>query len=115
MAITNKGREVHRCLPVGNGFANTDSPIQHFGVGPMETIERIEITWPSGVIQTISNPPMNQVTDVTECGMAGDTCVGPCCAIPAVSEWGMVVMALLLLTAGTSVLHRGPGMPLHRA
>ena len=31
--------------------------------------------------------------------------------IPTVSEWGVVVMALLLLTAGTLVLHRGATSP----
>jgi hypothetical protein len=66
VAITDSGREVHRILRAGNGFANTDSPIQHFGIGQDETIECIVITWPSGVVQTIHDPPMNQVIEVVE-------------------------------------------------
>jgi hypothetical protein len=53
-------------LRVGNGFANTDSPIQHFGIGLDESIERIVITWPSGVVQTIHEPPLYQVIEVLE-------------------------------------------------
>ena len=33
VAVTYSGREIHRQVRVGNGFANTDSPIQHFGIG----------------------------------------------------------------------------------
>lgn len=72
VAFTDAGRQVHRCLRVGKGFANTDSPIQHFGVGPTETVERIEITWPSGTVQTRWYPPMSQITDIIEVPLPGD-------------------------------------------
>ena len=32
----------------GNGFAAQSSPIVHFGLGQEQTIQRLEITWPSG-------------------------------------------------------------------
>ena len=35
----------------------------------------------------------------------------PDCAIPAVSEWGLSVMVLLVLTAGTVVLGRSKPSP----
>jgi hypothetical protein len=73
VAITDSGREIHRILRAGNGFANTDSPIQHFGIGQDERIERIVITWPSGIVQTVHDPPLNQVTAVIE---GQDPCVG---------------------------------------
>jgi hypothetical protein len=73
VATTNTGREVHRILRAGNGFANTDSPIQHFGIGQDESIDCIVITWPSGVVQTIEDPPMSQVIDVVE---TADVCPG---------------------------------------
>ncbi|MDH3402912.1 MAG: CRTAC1 family protein [Acidobacteriota bacterium] len=66
VAFTSAGREIHRMLRAGNGFASTDSPIQHFGIGPDESIDRIEILWPSGVVQTIVEPPLYQVIDVVE-------------------------------------------------
>ena len=33
--------------------------------------------------------------------------LGPCASIPTVSEWGMILMTLLVLTAGTVVFARG--------
>ncbi|MCH7701516.1 MAG: VCBS repeat-containing protein [Planctomycetes bacterium] len=66
VATTDSGREVHRMLRVGSGFGNTNSPIVHFGIGSDQSIEQIEITWPSGILQTIVNPPMSQIIDVTE-------------------------------------------------
>lgn len=80
VAFTSAGREIHRYLRVGNGFANTDSPIQHFGIGQDGSVDRIEITWPSGITQTILNPPMGQVMDVTEVlggDLNGNGLVGP--------------------------------------
>ena len=66
VAVTNTGREVHRILRVGHGFANTDSHILHFGIGSDESVERIVIKWPSGTVQTIFDPAMGQTTNVTE-------------------------------------------------
>lgn len=40
-------------------------------------------------------------------GVEGFQCdLGPCVAIPAISQWGIMVMTLLVLTAGTLVLTR---------
>jgi len=66
VAFTSAGREVHRMLRAGNGFANTDSPTVHIGIGQDESIHRVEITWPSGILQTILQPPLYQVLDVVE-------------------------------------------------
>jgi hypothetical protein len=68
-AVTDTGREVWRYLRVGHGFANTNSPIQHFGIGQDQSVERIEITWPSGLTQTLVEPAMAGITEVTETGM----------------------------------------------
>ncbi len=71
-AIMNSGRVVHRMLRVGNGFGNTDSHIQHYGVLPGEVVQRIEITWPNGTEQVVLSPPMRVVTEVTEA--SGEIC-----------------------------------------
>lgn len=67
VAVTSSGREIHRYLDVGSGFANTDSPIQHYGIGLDGEIEHIEIRWPSGNRQFVPHPPLSRITDVTEC------------------------------------------------
>ena len=74
VATTDSGREVHRMLRVGNGFGHTTSSIVHFGIGSDESISQITITWPSGIVQTIVNPPMSQIIDVTE--SESDACEG---------------------------------------
>ncbi len=66
VATTSAGRQIYRLLRAGNGFANTDSPIQRFGIGQDDHVVRIEIHWPNGITRTILNPPMGQVNDVVE-------------------------------------------------
>lgn len=71
VATTNTGREVHRVLRAGNGFGNTSSPVLHFGIGTETGVQSIEITWPSGIVQLIDNPPLAQIINVTEAGCVG--------------------------------------------
>ncbi|QDT05962.1 ASPIC and UnbV [Rubripirellula lacrimiformis] len=40
----------------GDGLMSTNQPIVHFGLGSNETIDQIEIHWPSGDHQTFQNP-----------------------------------------------------------
>lgn len=61
-AVTNIGRQVHRYLNAGHGFCSTNSPIQHFGVGADEHINRIDVRWPSGIFQTVCEPEMAALT-----------------------------------------------------
>jgi hypothetical protein len=68
-ATTTAGRQVHRALEVGTGFANTDSPILHFGIGGDAGVTQIELRWPSGMTQTLLKPTLGALTDVTETGM----------------------------------------------
>ncbi|MEP0846379.1 MAG: VCBS repeat-containing protein [Phycisphaerae bacterium] len=72
VAVTASGRKVFRALRAGNGFANTDSPVLHFGLGAETQVARIEIFWPSGMVQAIAEPAIDQVTEVYEAGIAGD-------------------------------------------
>jgi len=72
VATTTEGREVHRVIRAGNGFGNTSSLIMHFAIGSDSGIADIEITWPSGIVQVITNPPMSQIIDVVEQLLLGD-------------------------------------------
>jgi hypothetical protein len=91
VAILDSGREVHRMLRVGNGFGNTSSHIQHYGMNANETVNRIDIYWPSGIVQTVVSPPMQQVTQVREQRMGdldGDGPVGVSDVLLLLSLWG---------------------------
>jgi hypothetical protein len=38
----------------------------HFGTGQIETVERIEIKWPSGATQVLRNVNTNQILEIHE-------------------------------------------------
>lgn len=50
----------------GSGFCSQNSRRLHFGVGPSKSVERIEIHWPSGRVQTIDSPHLNTIYKLVE-------------------------------------------------
>ncbi len=44
----------------GDGFLCSNEAVVDFGIGTIESIDRIEITWPAGTKQSISQPRPNQ-------------------------------------------------------
>lgn len=48
------------------GYGSANSLIVHVGLGTSTAISTIQVKWPSGFIQTITNPSINQVLTVTE-------------------------------------------------
>lgn len=67
-ATTTEGRDIYRVLQVGQGFSNTSEHAMHFGIGTDSSVDRIELRWPSGIVQTIDNPQMMAYTSVRETG-----------------------------------------------
>ncbi|HEX4311356.1 MAG TPA: CRTAC1 family protein [Acidobacteriaceae bacterium] len=51
--------------------SSSDGPV-HFGLGPDAKADTVEIHWPAGEVQTLSNVKSDQVLKVTEPGAAGD-------------------------------------------
>jgi hypothetical protein len=47
-------------------YASSSYGPVHFGLGPDAKADTIEITWPSGIVQTLKDVPANQVLKVTE-------------------------------------------------
>jgi hypothetical protein len=52
---TSGGVRRVRFVDGGNGFAGQSSRRVHFGLGEAESVERLEIAWPSGTRQTFEN------------------------------------------------------------
>lgn len=50
----------------GEGFAYMDSINAHFGLGQATEITQVVIKWPSGTVDTINNPAINQMLNVVE-------------------------------------------------
>jgi len=48
------------------GWGSQNSLIQHFGLGNATSIASITVTWPSGLVQTYNNPPINQILTIVE-------------------------------------------------
>lgn len=50
----------------GEGYGVHNSFTQHFGLGLVPAIQSVTIKWPSGIIDVIRNPAINQTLQVTE-------------------------------------------------
>jgi hypothetical protein len=61
------GRQVNH-MTSAVGYASSSHFGVHFGLGKRETVEKIEIRWPSGAVQTLRDIPANQVLEVREPG-----------------------------------------------
>ncbi|TRX39464.1 FG-GAP-like repeat-containing protein [Flavobacterium restrictum] len=49
-----------------SGFGGQSSFTQHFGLGNATTIASLEIKWPSGITQVLTNVAVNQILTITE-------------------------------------------------
>jgi len=70
-AVTNDSRDVYRHVAVGKGFGNTNDLAVHVGIGQATFVQRAEITWPSGISQTVLGPAIGERHEVIETGMTG--------------------------------------------
>lgn len=59
------------------GFASSSDPRVHIGLGRGAHIKQIELSWPSGVHQTIKRPPLNTVLAIEEGVGGGPASLGP--------------------------------------
>jgi hypothetical protein len=48
------------------GYLSQNDPRMHFGLAKNEIINRIEIIWPSGKVQTLENIKVNQILEIKE-------------------------------------------------
>ncbi len=48
------------------GFLSQSAPEAHFGLGTLTTVDQIEVSWPSGVVDTLTNVAANQTLTVAE-------------------------------------------------
>ena len=60
------GQEQVQEVSGGNGFCAQNQRRLHFGLGKGARVERVEIRWPSGKVQTIDAPEVGKVHRVRE-------------------------------------------------
>jgi len=49
-----------------DGLYSSHDPRLHFGLGAVETIERIEVRWPSGLTSSVTKPELDSVVRIVE-------------------------------------------------
>ena len=59
---SNQFREVNS----QSGFGGQSSYTQHYGLKNTAVVDTITVTWPSGIIQTLTNVAANQILQITE-------------------------------------------------
>jgi hypothetical protein len=65
--VTNRGRQV-REVKAGGSYLSTSDPRVIFGLGKGASIDRLEIDWPSGFRQVVTDLPAGRYTVVREKG-----------------------------------------------
>ena len=60
------GRQVIKEVSGGDAFSSQSQRAVHFGLKQKESIDRVEIIWPSGTVQTIQNPEVNKIHTIAE-------------------------------------------------
>ena len=64
--VTAGGRTHLRQVQAAGGYLSQSSNRLHFGLGKADSIEKLEIRWPSGQVQVIEKPKIDAVTVITE-------------------------------------------------
>jgi hypothetical protein len=63
---TASGRTIYNHVTTSDGFMSSSDKRVHFGLGAEKAIQSLEIRWPSGVVQTLKGPKVDQILTVTE-------------------------------------------------
>jgi len=64
--VTTKAGAQYGTVSTSVGYASSSARPVHFGLGTETTVDLIEVRWPSGTIQRLSNVPGDRVVKVTE-------------------------------------------------
>ena len=66
LKLSTDGFVEYRQAQGGMSYMSAQDPRIHFGLGQRKTIESLEITWPSGVVDKLANVPIDQIITVKE-------------------------------------------------
>ena len=62
---TSLGKQVKEITNVASYLSSNDTRL-HFGLGAAKIIQRIEVAWPSGAKQVLTNVAINQILVIEE-------------------------------------------------
>ena len=64
--VTANGMKQREDVLSGGGYASTNDPRPHFGLGQATKVDDIEVHWPSGKVEHFSVPGVDQIMTITE-------------------------------------------------
>jgi hypothetical protein len=64
--LTTNGFTQRADVVSGGSYASSSDPRVHFGLGQAETIEKLEVHWPNGPVETIQLPGIDAIYDVLQ-------------------------------------------------
>ncbi len=64
--ITACGKTQFDTVRNGGSYISRDDPRLHFGFGTCAKVDRVSVKWPSGVVQTLNDLPVNRYTTIEE-------------------------------------------------
>ncbi|MEQ9454547.1 MAG: FG-GAP-like repeat-containing protein [Phycisphaeraceae bacterium] len=70
--LNDPGTAYLREIDGGSNFLAQSEMLAHFGVGDLTQVDRVEVRWPSGLIQTFDNLATNQRLIIEENWLIGD-------------------------------------------
>lgn len=59
-------KQQKRVITAGDAFSSQSQRPVHFGLGMNPEVDKVEIKWPSGIVQVIERPELNRTHDITE-------------------------------------------------
>jgi hypothetical protein len=63
---TAAGRMLYNHVTTSVGFMSSSDRRAHFGLGVEKKIDHVEIRWPSGIVQRLEEPAVDQIVKVEE-------------------------------------------------
>lgn len=64
VTVAAGGREWLRLASPGFGYASSNDPRAHFGLGRVDRVDRLEVRWPDGLRESFPAPAVNRVVTV---------------------------------------------------
>ena len=64
--VPDSGPEQHGTVTAASSYLSASDPRVHFGLGSGNTVDLLEITWPSGIVQRLERLAVDQILTVSE-------------------------------------------------